>query len=332
MRVLPFEQGIDKDSLEEIENLVRQWRTLFPKNDQMRIAQESYDEDFLVRMAYNSNAIEGSTLTLADTEIVYEGEFVPGKPGREQIAARGLFEGAAFVKALIEDGMPLDEEHLRDLHECCALDLQPSARGMYRSAPAIIRASRTTPASPLKIREEMANLFYQAHVLFEEKVPLAVIPWFHASFENIHPFADGNGRVGRLWMNAQLQKWAYPPICIKVDHGAEYKAALEAWQVEAYPEPFMKLFFGFLKDELEKRIAFLSQDVSCKADFSQVKNGIEVLGVLYYQPSVTASSLGKILGLSERQVQRILKALSSEGHIKRVGSARKGAWVIIDRR
>lgn len=62
----------------------------------MKQVQRSYDEDFLVRMAYSSNAIEDSTLTLADTEIVYEGEFVPGKPGREQMAARGIFEGDAF--------------------------------------------------------------------------------------------------------------------------------------------------------------------------------------------------------------------------------------------
>ena len=328
MLALPTENQIDSEALSRIDSLARTWRTLYPKNEAMRLAQESYDEDFLVRMAYNSNAIEGSTLTLADTEIIYEGEFVSGKPGREQIAAKGLFEGAAFVHELIVNNLALNEAHLRDLHECCALDLQPSARGMYRSAPAIIRASRTTPLAPLKIRDAMANLFYRYEDARKNTHPLILIPWFHACLENIHPFADGNGRTGRLWMNAQLQKNAYPLLCIKVDHGAEYKAALEAWQVEGHPEPFIELFFDCLKDELEKRIDFLSQDASGNTDLTQVKNGAEVLGVLYYQPSIAASSLGKILGLSERQVQRILKALSSEGRIERVGSARKGVWVI----
>ena len=115
-------------------------------------------------------------------------------------------------------------------------------------------------------------------------------------------------------MNAQLQKSAYPPLCIKVDHGAEYKAALEVWQVEEHPKPFIELFFDCLKDELEKRIDFLSQDTSQGTDLTQVKNGAEVLGVLYYQPSIAASSLGKILGLSERQVQRILKAVFRRAH------------------
>lgn len=144
---------------------------------------------------------------------------------------------------------------------------------MYRSAPAIIRASRTTPLAPLKIRDAMANLFYRYEDARKNTHPLILIPWFHACLENIHPFADGNGRTGRLWMNAQLQKNAYPLLCIKVDHGAEYKAALEAWQVEGHPEPFTELFFDCLKDEHEKRIDFLSQDASGNTDLTQVKNG-----------------------------------------------------------
>lgn len=87
----------------------------------------SYEEDFLVRMAYNSNAIEGSTLTLAETEIIYEGEFVPGKPGREQIAARGIFEGHNFLTRCSADKRPFDKSLILDTHERCALDLQPAA-------------------------------------------------------------------------------------------------------------------------------------------------------------------------------------------------------------
>ena len=59
-------------------------------------------------MAYNSNAIEGSTLTLADTEVIYEGEFVAGKPGREQIAAKGIFEGSAFLDDALASGTSFD--------------------------------------------------------------------------------------------------------------------------------------------------------------------------------------------------------------------------------
>lgn len=315
-------------SLTEFDRLASEWRCLYPKTEEMRLAQESYEEDFLVRMAYNSNAIEGSTLTLADTEIIYEGEFIPHKPGREQIAARGLFEGATLVENRIYEGASLDEAFLRDLHEACALDLQPRARGMYRSAPAIIRASRTVPSDPLEIRAHVADLFYQCKLEVEQTHPLIVVPWFHAAFENIHPFADGNGRTGRLWMNAQLRKFAYPPIGIKVDNSREYKTGLEAWQADNDPVPFMILFLNCLKSELESRIAFLSHIVEQPAQQALSQHDQQMLGILYYQPSISARMLGRIMGLSERQVQRMQKKLREEGLLKREGSPKHGKWVL----
>ncbi len=324
-----YNPQIYHDRLAELDALAQQWRSLYPKNDAMRLAQRDYDEDFLVRMAYNSNAIEGSTLTLADTEVIYEGEFVAGKPGREQVAARGIFEGAAYIDELTLDGAQLDESQLRDLHERCALDLQPGARGMYRSAPAVIRASRTVPADPLKIRDEIATLFYRYRELRKEQHPILLIPWFHAALENIHPFADGNGRAGRLWMNAQLRECAYPPISIKVDHSAEYKSSLEAWQVSGITFLFMELFLDCLREELERRIAFLLQDAGDEGFYPyDVKRGEETLGILYYQPTSTAASLARVMGLSSRQVQRILRELREGGFIEHVGSNRKGKWIL----
>lgn len=322
-------EQVDTKGLDELDALARQWRCLYPKSEAMRLAQQSYDEDFLVRMAYNSNAIEGSTLTLADTEVIYEGEFVEGKPGREQIAARGIFEGAAYADELVINGIPLGEAQLRDLHERCAIDLQPAARGMYRSAPAIVRASRTVPTSPAKVRDEVTNLFFRSTELRMDTHPLLIIPWFHACLENIHPFADGNGRTGRLWMNAQLRTCAYPPVSIKVDHSAEYKGSLEAWQVDGDATAFMDLFLDCLHEELEKRIAFLLQGAPDEGPYPfDVKRGEEMLGILYYQPASTASSLAQIMGLSGRQVQRILRELREGGFIEHTGSDRKGKWML----
>lgn len=325
---IPSNMAIDQSRLDGIESLAREWRRLFPKNADMRLAQRSYDEDFLVRMTYNSNAIEGSTLTLAETEIVYEGEFVPDKPGKDQIAARGIFEGAAFMVESVVHGVALTEALLRDLHERCALDLQPAARGMYRNAPAIIRASRTVPTAPLKIREEMANLFYRYEESASSLHPLIAIPWFHAALESVHPFADGNGRTGRLWMNAQLSANAYPPICIKVDNGIEYKQGLESWQVEGDPDPFMGLFLDCLEDELEKRIAFLSQTPHGEESIGLSERAAEAMGVICNQPSISAKAMGKILGISERQTQRILRNLQDKRLIERRGAPKNGIWLL----
>ena len=99
-----------REEIAQVESLAVTWRRqrrLIASPEALR----SYEEDFLVRMAYNSNAIEGSTLTLAETEIIYEGEFVPGKPGREQIAARGIFEGHDFLARYSTDKRPFDRPH-----------------------------------------------------------------------------------------------------------------------------------------------------------------------------------------------------------------------------
>ncbi len=251
----------DIDALKELNPLQNQWRSFFPLSEEMELAQQSYDEDFLVRMAFNSNAIEGSTLTLAETEVIYEGEFVSGKPGREQIAARGIFEASVFLEDALENDTPLDQDLIRDLHERCALDLQPRARGSYRSTPALIRASRTVPLAAHKIRNAMNDLIFEYRQLIEGQGALPAIAWFHAAFERIHPFADGNGRTGRLLMNYQLQQAGFPPIAIKVDNSQEYKASLEAWQTDEDPTPFIRLFSSCLEEELNKRIAFLSAGI-----------------------------------------------------------------------
>lgn len=244
-------------TLAYLDKLARKWQNLSVTANELSAAQKQYDEDFLIRMVYNSNAIEGSSLTLVDTKAVWEGKSLPDKPEREQAAACGLFKGESLITEKISQGFPLDEKLLRDVHEACALDLPLSMRGMYRTTQALISDSRTTPTAPVKIRSEVANLFYQYEQEIDQTHPLVVVPWFHAAFENIHPFADGNGRTGRLWMNAQLQTCGYPPVCIPVDQSREYKSGLEAWQVDGDSVPFMRLFLRYMNDELEARIALV---------------------------------------------------------------------------
>lgn len=315
---------------DQLEALGRRWRSFFPLSDEAQLAQKSYDEDFLVRMAYNSNAIEGSTLTLAETEIIYEGEFVAGKPGREQVAAKGIFEANEFMEDAFAAGVPFDQDLILDLHARCALDLQPRARGIYRSTPAIIRASRTAPIAAHKIRTAMDDLLFHYGDMLQNEGPLLAIPWFHAVFERIHPFADGNGRTGRLLMNYQLEVSGYPPIAIKVDNSAQYKSALEDWQVEGDSSPFMSLFASCLKEELAKRVGFLeacgSANRTVRSESASRRQ--QVLGLIAADGTMTAAAIGKELGISQRQVQRIIGVLKAEGTLERHGSNKSGFWEV----
>ncbi len=158
------------------------------------MALADYDRDWLVRYTYNSNAIEGSTLTLEDTSLVLEGEFVPSdSPARYVFAARGVADGMAYVREYAKEGRKLNEELIRRLHEVTALDLQPFARGTFRPYGYLARitATRVKTADPLEIRDDLRSLIdgldgCAAH-------PLLRAAGFHAMFENIHPFMDATG-------------------------------------------------------------------------------------------------------------------------------------------
>lgn len=322
------------EKLAQIDARAERLRSFGPFSEAMQLSLASYDGDFLVRMAYNSNAIEGSTLTLLETEIVYEGEFVSGKPGRDQIAARGIFEGHAFAQRALEDRRPISEDFIKDLHERTALDLQPRARGSYRNAPALIRASRTVPVGALKIRPCMADLLCDLETYRQAYHPVIVAAWFHAAFERIHPFADGNGRTGRLLLNHMLERRGYPPIAIKVDHALEYRAALESWQVDSEQDPFVELVITCLDEELSSRIAYVEQGVASECALATAKRSAasdrkaQALESLRAHPDHTAQKLGEDLGVSPRQAQRLIRQLREEGLVVREGSNKRGRWVV----
>lgn len=219
---------------------------------------QSYKDAFLVRFTYESNAIEGSTLSLNDTELVLEGEFIPkNNPHLSEIfSAKGCADGCAFIEKELRSGRELSESFIKDIHEKTALDCQPRIRGSYRVAPVYIRGSLTEPAEPIQIRELMPTLLY----VYEnsEAHPIAKAAAFHAMFENIHPFQDGNGRTGRLILNYMLQKDGYPPIALKHDAKQDYKKSLEEWQVHGNPMIFLDIVKDCVMEELKEYIKIIT--------------------------------------------------------------------------
>ena len=203
-----------------------------------------------MRYTYNSNAIEGSTLTLEDTSLVLEGEFVPSdSPARYVFAARGVADGMAYVREYAKEGRKLNEELIRRLHEVTALDLQPFARGTFRPYGYLARitATRVKTADPLEIRDDLQVL---VDVLNGSGAhPLLKAAAFHAMFENIHPFMDGNGRTGRQLLNYMLLAAGYRPVAIKHDAGRVYARSLESWQVDGDPIPFCTAVLDCVEQE-----------------------------------------------------------------------------------
>ena len=239
--------------------LAARYGALSPLSDAERDGLKSYDEAFLVRFTYESNAIEGSALTLAETDLVLEGEFACPTDKRlsEVFAARGCADGAAFIASALEAGRKLDQNLIKDDHERTALDCQPRTRGVYRISPVYIKGSLTSPPPAEGVRELMDTLLFawersDAH-------PVAKAAAFHAMFENIHPFQDGNGRTGRLLLNLMLMQDGFAPIAIKHDDPLGYKTSLEDWQVRGEAGRLLSLVGECAERELSERIGIVTQ-------------------------------------------------------------------------
>ena len=200
------------------------------------MALSDYDRDWLVRYTYNSNAIEGSTLTLQDTSLVLEGEFVPSdSPARFVFAARGVADGMAYVREYASERRELDPELIQRIHEVTALDLQPFARGTFRPYGYLARitATRVKTADPLEIHDDLQALIDGLNG--SDAHPLLKAAAFHTMFENIHPFMDGNGRTGRQLLNLMLLENGYRPVAIKHDAGRVYARGLESCRSTVIP-------------------------------------------------------------------------------------------------
>jgi Fic family protein len=184
-------------------------------------------EDLLLELTYNSNAIEGSTLTKKETEtIIFDKGRVPDKTYMEHLEATNH---AAAVNMIFDgefDG-PITERTIKDLHRVILQGISADA-GKYSKHHRAIRGIDLTLPAPEDIREEMAHLIRtlkkpKSHIV-EHAAKM------HAAFEAIHPFGDGNGRVGRLIMIIQLLKAGYAPCVIENSGKTEYYDCLEIAQ------------------------------------------------------------------------------------------------------
>ena len=174
---------------------------------------------------------------------------------------------------------------------------------------------------PHLVPELMQNLFKWLSATDEH--PLISSSVFHYEFEFIHPFSDGNGRVGRLWQSVMLYSWknafiAIPTESIVRDYQERYYEALEVSSSVGESTPFIE----FMLEVILKSIQSSVKD-SVK---SSVKTEDKIVNYLRQYPQITIPQLAEMLGLSTRAIEKQLAKLKEEGKVDRVGSARKGEW------
>ena len=179
-----------------------------------------------VRMVHESNAIEGNSLTLRETELVLsKGVTVSGKPLKDHIEALNLAKAWEQVKKLAKPDAVLTERDLLDLHKTLMTLVADETYGSYRSYAVRVAGSNHCPPNATKVPDLMEELFAGIQTIAD---PVERAAKLHYGIARIHPFTDGNGRAARLAMNFVLLAAGYPPISIPTGLRQAYYNALEA--------------------------------------------------------------------------------------------------------
>jgi len=201
---------------------------------------EAIREVFLVEHTYNSNAIEGNTLTLQETALVLQGITIDRKPLKDHLEAVGYKEAFQYVEELAKQDKQLTDFEIKSIHSLVLAD-RPEDKGTFRRVNVRIAGAITEPVQPYMIEpkieellEDYKNWAQTMHVV--ERVAL-----FHLRFESIHPFIDGNGRTGRLLMNLQLIKEGLPAVNIKYTDRRSYYDAFDEYARTGSADAMTKL-------------------------------------------------------------------------------------------
>ena len=202
---------------------------------------KSLEENFKLEWTYNSNAIEGNTLTLKETKVVLEGITIGGKTMREHLEAINHKEAIEFLEELVQYNNELSEMDIKNIHAIVLKGIDNENVGRYRTENVIISGASHIPPDAIIVPESMEKLIYRYDEWKEKYHPIIVAALLHAEFVKIHPFIDGNGRTARLLMNFEVMKNGYPPIIIKNEERHKYYDALDVGALTGDYTDFVKM-------------------------------------------------------------------------------------------
>ncbi|WP_432400824.1 Fic family protein [Wukongibacter sp. M2B1] len=188
----------------------------------------SIREKLLLDWIYNSNAIEGNTLTLIETKVVLEGITIGGKRLSEHLEVINHKDAIIYVEEIVKNEEDLTEWQIKNIHRLVLKGIDDENAGQYRKQNVIISGAKHIPPDYLVLNDEM-NRFIKWYMSKDAKEmhPIERAARAHGDFVKIHPFIDGNGRTARLLLNFELLKSGYPPIVIQNEERMKYYAALD---------------------------------------------------------------------------------------------------------
>jgi len=210
----------------------------------------------LAESVYNSNAIENSTLSLPDTEkILLDLEVSKDYSLREVFEAKNLARVYEYIKNK-RDNIVLNQETILFIHGLLIGGIDDTIAGRFRKKGEYVRVGKHVAPAPEDVVRMMEVLLYEYKTNHESDV-LSKIAYFHLQFETIHPFCDGNGRIGRVLINLQLQEIGYPNIIIRDKEKQIYYKTFAHFRETKSPKQMEKVIYLALLEGLHKRIAYL---------------------------------------------------------------------------
>jgi Fic family protein len=216
---------------------------------------------FEMEYTYESNRIEGNTLTLQETAlIVGEGITISGKSMREHLEAINHAQAIEFIKETASNDIDITERTIKEIHALILHGINREQAGQYRTVPVMIVGSRHTPPQPWLIQPQMENFIIEYKAMETNGThPVLIAARLHDELVKIHPFIDGNGRTSRLLMNLYLLSKGYTITALKGDNEAKqaYYTALEQSHVDNNREPFYLLTANAVKQALEKYLEII---------------------------------------------------------------------------
>ncbi|MFA9423238.1 MAG: Fic family protein [Sedimentibacter sp.] len=218
---------------------------------------KSLHDKLVVEWTYNSNAIEGNTLTMSETKVVLEGITIGGKSMVEHLETINHREAIIFVENLIAGNEPLSEWNLKNIHALILKEIDNKNAGRYRNENVLISGAKHIPPKHFELDYLMQKLVKEYNQDWEDLHPVVRATLLHGEFVKIHPFIDGNGRTARLLLNFELMRCGYTPVIIKNEQRATYYDVLDLAHTTMNYGPFIKLVSDLVVESEELWLSVL---------------------------------------------------------------------------
>ncbi len=299
---------IDKDLLERI---IRKKKDLDSLRPLPKSVLEKLKKQFSIELAYNSNGIEGNSLTLRETKLVIEeGITIKSKPLREHFEAINHQKGFEFLDSIIKEKPKITEDVIKKIHRTILTNIDDEYAGKYRDVNVRILGAIKSPPRFEKVPDKMAEYVEYINKNPENLNIIELSSLIHYKLVEIHPFTDGNGRTTRLLMNLFLMQHGYPvTIVLKVDRKKYYDRLRKADQGDIKP------FTDFIGRNIERSLDIYLDSFKGGPDFISLGEAAkgtpysqEYLSLLARKGRIEALKLGRNWMIKKEGIDRYLKS------------------------